>query len=304
MPTRRHLPLPLLCALLGGVGFIVYVTTGSAPLKACLIVGAVAFGTAAIAYGIWRYQPRPLLPWMLLGIGQLLWGVAQTFWQAQVLTTGNTPAPDELKAFFFQPSYPIVVLALILIIRRLDASVTGPLDVAILASAVFVFAWSHLLADYLSAAAIPILGEVGQIAYAVFDVLILAAVLRLLVAPGRRNAVQLLVAGSAAAWIASDFIWNWSTQLGSYSPSSWADGGWLLSPILIGAAALSPKMASAFDCGVERSRRFGLGPLLLLLVAALLGPTELVLEVEAGVIHKIELLPVIAATAGGRPSGS
>jgi signal transduction histidine kinase len=298
MPKRFRLPLSLVCLLVGAAVLVLYLVADSPPVTAGIFIGTYGGAALAIGYGLWRYRPGFRTPWILACTAQFLWMVSWVFWHGHILSNGGVPAaPDNSINFLFHPSYLITAVAVILIVRRLDASIVGPLDVAILASATFVFAWSHLLEAYATHSSLPITGQSVQIASGVLDVLILAAVIRLLTAPGRRNVVQFLVAASALAWVATDVLWNASTQLGFYTPGTWADSGAVLCPVLIGAAALSPKMASAFEPVSGGSRRPGLKPLFVLLAAALLGPLDLVAEVMAGNVHKIDLLPVVAATA-------
>jgi cell division protein FtsX len=64
-------------------------------------------------------------------------------------------------------------------------------------------------------------------------VLLVAAGVRLLVAPRRRGGGGLLLVGATAALVLSGFLWNWATLLGTYVPGSWADVGGLVSVVAV-----------------------------------------------------------------------
>lgn len=276
---------------------VVYLLATSDVVRACIVVGESAGAVAAIAVGVLVFRPRSPRPWLVLAAGQAVFGVAWAFWEAHILTEGAPPNPDAVISFFFQPGYPLWVVALVILLYRREPDAVSAVDVGVLATALFVPALSLLFYDYAVDDTLTVAWRADQIAFGVFDIVILAATLRLLVSAGRRSLSFGLVLGAASAWLFSDVIWNWSTRLGSYSPGNWADAGWLASPMLLGIASLSPRMATVFEPQPVGRRRLKVNQLSLLIVAALVAPATLIVQSLRGALERGEAI-AIAVSAG------
>lgn len=289
----RH--VPAVYGLVAGAALLVYFFTGS-NLQTFVLVGEEAGAVIAIAVGVVRFRPRPVRPWLFLIGSQLIFGIAWAFWEAHILSTGAPANPDALISFFFQPGYPLLAIALFLLLYQREPDAVAAVDAAIVSIALFVPAAVLLFYNYAVDGRLPVAWRIDQIGFGVFDVFILAAVLRLLVSTGRRTPAFALLLGGAVAWLFSDFIWNWSIRLGSYLPGRWADTGWLLSPILIGLAALRPEMTRLFVRHAAEERRLRLDRFLMLVAASLVAPIALIYDV---VTHEKrgELAVVAAASA-------
>src|SRR5437763_14688065 len=98
--------------------------------------------------------------------------------------------------------------------------------------------WAILLHRFPGDASVTSLGRGVELAYGVLDVFIFAVVLRLIVSAGNRSASLWLLLMGPAFFVVSDGLRHWSTHLDDYTPGSWTDGGWLLFPLLLGAASL------------------------------------------------------------------
>jgi PAS domain S-box-containing protein len=143
---------------------------------------------------------------------------------------------------------------------------------------------------------LPVFGRSIQIAYGALDVLLVAAALRLLVAPRRWAGGGPLLVGSAAALVASDLLWNWATALGTYMPGSWADAGWLVWAVLGACAARQCSHEPAVEVGGEQHvRRHTLGRVTLLAVSALVCPAVFAVEALAG--DRVDIAPLVIGGA-------
>ncbi len=114
---------------------------------------------------------------------------------------------------------------------------------------------------------------------------------------GRCSASERLLLAGSASLLFSDGIWNWSTLLdGNFSPGTWADIGWLLLPVLLGASALHPSMRALFEQGSAReSLRPWRRQVFILALAALTGPAVMAV---AAAEHREVSQYALAAAAG------
>ncbi len=254
-PGRLASARPSLAMLGAGIGTCVAYWLTSPGWEAAIIVGVTGCGLAATVAGVLVHRPgRPLL-WVLLSAFQGLWLVAWLFWQRDILTTGAPPATSSPVNFLFLAGYPLLVAALLLMLIRREGRGAALLDWGIVAAALAGIAWAVLFHKYTTDESIPVLGRTVQIAYGLLDVAVLAAAIRVMVSPGRRPPAFLLLLAGSVALMQSDGVWNWSTQLGTYSPGHWADLGWVALPVLAGAAALHPSMTGLTSSLRERERR-------------------------------------------------
>lgn len=114
-----------------------------------------------------------------------------------------------------------------------------------------------------------------------------------MVSPGRRPPAFLLLLAGMIGLIESDGVWNWTTQLGTYSPGRWADLGWVALPVLVGAAALHPSMTGLTSSLHQRERRVSWWQLETVVAAALF-PAGLLLYVHSVADDAWQAIPVAA----------
>jgi len=243
--------------------------------RAAIIVVLYIAAAAAVAVQLRRSGASDRAAWVATGAMMLLWAFAWVFWEKQILDSGAPPAINSWINFVFLAGYPGLLATLAILLWRRERDVVCFVDVGIVAAALFMIVWTVLLRRYADIDLVPLGGRVVQIGYATFDIAVLAVVVRLLIAPWRRSPAFAFLPVAGLAILFSDVIWNWSTQLGTYSPGSWADGGWLLAPAAVGAAALHRSATDLFQPAEVTARGLRRDRLAVLMSAALVGPVLL-----------------------------
>jgi PAS domain S-box-containing protein len=223
-----------------------------------------------------------------------LWAAGWIGWQGTILATGAVPSTSSLYNLLFLGGDAALVLALVLALCRRERSLVGLLDVSTIAASLLVVAWASLLHEY-STGSVPALGRGFQIAYGTFDVLLVAAGLRLLVAPRLRFGGGTPLVAATGGLVASDLFWNWGTAFGVYTPGSWADSGWLVWAVLGALAARHCTHEAAAEVNAERQARHQtLGRVTLLGISALVCPAVFVIEV---LLDKVSATPLVIGGA-------
>ena len=284
--------------LLGGAAVAAYVVVPAAEARAVVIVALPLVAAVAVVLGVRAYRPVSAWAWYALAASQVLWVVGWILWQTTLLRTGAPPAPTAAPNFWFLAGYPLVGVALAFLVRRREADFVSFIDTALVVVGTATVAWAVLLASYVDDGSFSPEARGVQIAYGLADVLLFGAALRAILAPGRKSPAFVALVAGALGTVGSDFVWNWATRLGQYTPGSWADAGWLVFSLLIGVAGLHPSMRGLFaqDRAPERVLRWD--RLALLGLVTLLGPTVIVRQTTLDDPNpKVELIGAAAATA-------
>jgi PAS domain S-box-containing protein len=261
-------------------------------VQAAIMVG-VSVGATCVALRGARAR-RGNRVYLLIVVALGLWAAGWIGWQGTILATGAIPMPSSLYNLLFLVGDAALVLALVVELRRRERSLVGLLDVSTLSASLLVVAWASLLHEY-TTGSLPALGRGFQIAYGTFDVLFVAAGVRLLVAPRLRSGGGALLVAAAGALFASDLFWNWGTALVISVPGSWADAGWLIWPVLGALAARRCTHEVAVEPGGERqARHHTLGRVTLLGISALVCPALFVVEV---LLHQVDATPLVLGGA-------
>ena len=221
-------------------------------VQAVIMVGA-SVGATCFALSRARTR-RGNRTYLLMVVALGLWAAGWIGWQGTILATGAVPTTSSLDNLLFLGGDAALVLALVVALCRRERSLVGLLDVSTIAASLLVVAWASLLHDY-TTGSLPAIGRGFQIAYGTFDVLLVAAGLRLLVAPRLRSGGGALLVAATGGLVASDLFWNWGTAFGIYVPGSWADSGWLVLAVLGALAARHCTHEAAAEVGGERQAR-------------------------------------------------
>jgi PAS domain S-box-containing protein len=198
-------------------------------------VGLAAAG--AIALGIGAYRPANRRGWAALGVSQLLFATGDLWYDA--FPSATFPAVPDL---IYLGSYVFSIGGLLLLAgasfpwRDLAATV----DTVLIAVTLALVGWMLFLDErYRFALAA---GPLVAIAYPLADLLVLAILIRIALAPGRRVTSYWLLVASVLPLFVSDGTYVLPALANSYHPGSWLDAGWLGSYVLLGTAALHPSM--------------------------------------------------------------
>ncbi len=256
--------------------------------QAAIVIGVSLAATGLAVRGV-RARRRNHT-YLLIVVALALWAAGWIGWQGSILATGVVPATSSLDNLLFLGGDAALLLALVVALCRREKSLVGLLDVSTIAASLLVVAWASLLYKY-ATGSLPALGRGLQIAYGVLDVMLVAAGLRLLVAPRLRSGGGALLVGAAAALVASDLFWNWGTAFHIYVPGSWADAGWLIFAVLgaLAARQCTPDEAPEVD-GERQARHHTVGRVTLLGISALVCPLVFAVEILVGHVDAAPLV--------------
>jgi PAS domain S-box-containing protein len=284
----RRIVLWLVPAVLIAAYCVIDRTVVQAAIMIAVSVGATYFAAREVR------ARRGNRTYQLIVVALGLWAAGWIGWQGTILATGAVPATSSLDNVLFLGGDAALVLALVVALCRRERSLVGLLDVSTIAASLLVVAWASLLHEY-TIGSLPALGRALQIAYGGFDVLLVAAGLRLLVAPRLRSGGGALLAAATGGLVASDLFWNWGTAFGIYVPGSWADAGWLGWAILGALAARHCTHEATVEVDGERvARHHTLGRVALLGMSALVCPAVFVVEV---MLDKVDATPLVIGGA-------
>ncbi len=229
---------------------------------------------AAILIGVRMHKPAVRTPWYLFAAGQMCFVVGDGIRAFYETVLGvESPFPGAADAAYIA-AYPLLMVGLMMFVRSRDkANDRGNLiDALIVATSVGVVSWIYLMEPYTSDPHVNWLEMVISIAYPLMDLLLLGVAARLMVSPGVRPVAYYLLCASLVALMASDSAYTVTLLNETYHTGSLVDAGWLVSYVLIGAAALHPSVRDVSKSVPQRELRLSNQRLALLAGASLLAP--------------------------------
>src|SRR5262249_21925437 len=241
-----------------------------------VIVYCATSASAAVAVVAMVLRPAPQrLPWLLLGLAQVVYAVADTTFYVLHYLLDNLEYPG-LSDLFYLSHYPLVVAGLTLLIRRRSPGRdrASLIDAAMLAVAAAMLSWLYVIAPQAQLHA-PLLVEAASVAYPVADLAMLAVALRLVLTPGRRSTSFFLLSGNLFAILAADTLYALQQLHGTYVAGNFLDAIWLSGNLCLGAAALHPTRTAVTDQGPTQDQSLGPARLVALCAAALIAPATL-----------------------------
>jgi signal transduction histidine kinase len=272
----------------GAVVALAYLLLPSVPVlpdwlpKLLLYGGVSASVVVCLVLGMRRHRPE-LLPWRLLLAGQVLYLLADLTFYALHLVLGNQAYPSVADVLYLA-HYPLVIAGVLALVRsRTPGSDRVSLnDAAIIATSLGVLSWVFLVEPAVGAHGVPLQLRIVSAAYPIMDLLVLAAVARLVVGVGFRPPAYWLLVASLLVLLATDTAYTALQANGLYRLDSLngklLDAGWLASCLLLGAAALHPSMRSLTERDHRATPRSGWGRLSFLAGASLLPLAVIVVQ--------------------------
>jgi signal transduction histidine kinase len=236
-----------LAYIVGGFALTAAYHSGPAKLRNGPVFNVIGLSAVvAILLGVWLNKPPSRAPWNLFALGQLFFlaGDVIAYNHEQLF---GTPLPfPAISDLFYLLVYPCLVAGVILLARRRNVgrSETGFADAFIVAIGAGVLSWTYVISPYAHSGDLSPVQKMVSIAYPLMDLLLLMALVRLAVGPGRRGtAFHLLVVGVACLLI-TDAAYGWmlANVPGGYANGGLLDVGWAAFYILWAAAALHPSM--------------------------------------------------------------
>jgi diguanylate cyclase (GGDEF)-like protein/putative nucleotidyltransferase with HDIG domain len=258
-----------------------------------LVVYLVISASAAVVvwWGIARSRPAAWLPWLLLGLSQVVYAAADSaFYIAHyVLHSSRFPSLADL---LYLGHYPVLLAGLLALIRRrAPRDVIGLLDGSILAVAAATLSWLFLIHPAAQSGGVDI-ATFAELAYPIMDLALLAFAARLIISTGARSMSFTFLIVNLLCICTADSVYSYQQLHGVYEAGNFLDGIWLLGNLALGAAALHPSMVRLADPAPARREGPGLARFVVLAAAALLAPGMLLFQYER---HAAEDIPAIAA---------
>jgi PAS domain S-box-containing protein len=260
----------------------IYLIAGGIAVGCYLVLPPVANSTwlfelvglsaaAAIMVGVAWYRPRPVLPWVLFIVAQVLFVTGDFFYY-----TYDLQFPS-LADVLYIAYYPLQCAGLLLLIRSRTPGKDSAslLDALIITVGFGLLSWVYLIEPYTRHVNESQLSRLVSMAYPAMDVLLLAVAARLVMGTGTRPRAFHLMAASIVCLILTDVVYGAIELGGSYSVGSWLDAGWMGTYLLWGAAALHPSMRELSARAPVTGASLTGKRILLLAAATLIAPATL-----------------------------
>lgn len=187
---------------------------------------------------------REKLGWILIGLGVMMWCLGDVNWRYYV-SMGETPFPSTADIGYF--AFPLLIFTGLLLQPSSESGskrLLVLLDSLISMGSILAIAWYLLLGSLAQAPGEPNLAKFLGLYYPISDMALLSCVVFLLIrGQGRtyeataRRAGLLMVGVGLCFFVTSDFLFNIQNNAGTYIEATWADLGWPLGLMTIGAAA-------------------------------------------------------------------
>jgi signal transduction histidine kinase len=227
----------------------------------------------AIGLGVWLNRPDTRLPWLLFGLGNLSFAVADI-----IFDVNPDAAVPGLADWFYLAGYPLLAFGLAYLIFHAGGHhrFAALVEAAIVTVAFALFQWVFVVDRIVDGGGSASERAVNAL-YPSMDVLLLAGLAGFFVTAAWRTPAFLLLVGAVVTMLVADEVYGLSP--GGYAAGDWVYLGWLLSYVLWATAALHPSMAR-LSKPRPRVRQLRVSPVrIVLLVAALLSaPAVLVVQ--------------------------
>jgi diguanylate cyclase (GGDEF)-like protein/PAS domain S-box-containing protein len=262
-----------------------------------LITGISGSSAVAILVGVWWHRPISPLPWLLFALAQALFFLGDIYTYVYPRLIGHEVPFPSIGDGIHLAQYPVLMTGVLLVARRRNAEgdrAGVKIDALILTFGIGLLSWVFLMAPYVDDATLGVLAKCVSVAYPLGDVLLVAAVLRLVFDGGRRSSSFFLLVAATATLFVTDAAYGYALLDGTFHHQLIYDAGWIGFCLLWGATALDPAMGRLTEATPDRERRLSMRRLALLTVASVLAPAvELVRESDNG---DVDLLVIVAAS--------
>ncbi|GIH16426.1 diguanylate cyclase [Rugosimonospora africana] len=204
----------------------------------CLVGVSAA---VALGYGLWRHRPPQWLPWLLLGVSQLMYAGADA--GVRLANLAGVTVPWPVLNLLYLSHYPLLVVGLSLLVRaRIPGrDLAGLLDAGVLVVVAALPYWLYLIEPH-SHHHTSLAVKAVCVGYPVMDLALLAVAVRLMLGAGRRPAAFLLLSGYLAAILTADTWYAIERLHGAHMSGRALNLVWLIGDLCLGAAALHPSM--------------------------------------------------------------
>lgn len=250
-----------------------------------------------ILAAVWLHRPARKAPWFFFAAGLFTFTLGDMVWTFYEVFLRASPPWPSFADFFYLAGYPLFCIGLMLLIRsrRIQGRDRGALiDATIVTTALGVLAWIFLVAPA-NDPSLSLLARVVNISYPLIDVLLLAVAVRLMFAPGAREASYVFLVTGLVTYLVADAVYTLLAYQGAYQTGQVVDAGYLIAAAAYAAAALHPSMTQISEPAPDREVRLTRRRIALLTGAALLTPAMLAIRSFRGDPSYALLLTVASA---------
>ncbi|TQK44508.1 diguanylate cyclase (GGDEF)-like protein [Streptomyces sp. SLBN-118] len=299
---KVHVPLPsrreAVAWAYGAAGTAVIVTYLVTSSAARYMLGAVVSASVvfAIVVGVIRNKPPSVLPWCLLAAAMAPYAAADTIWGLYQVRGVEVPFPG-VADWLYLGAYLLLAAGLVTLARQQAGRLhwAGLLDAGIITLGAGTLTWAFIIAPYLRSemSAWPL---AVSIAYPVTDLVLLSIAARLMLTTGTRTPSFLLVIGWLLVLLAADGLYYGTQATGTSIPEDVAEVGWMVSSLLLGAAALHSSVAQRTQMAQDQER---LPPrrMSILIALILMGPLIVLANVGGAQDQPVNVKVIVAMMA-------
>ena len=262
------------------------------------VVGVVS--SLAVLGGILVNRPGRAWPWCLLLANLVLFTSGDAIWNYYELVLEiETPFPAVPDAVYIGGYFAMIAsMALFIRSRRSGPDAGSMIDATIIATGVGVVSWIYFMEPYANDPSMTLFSRLVSVAYPLMDVLALALVARLLLAPGKRPVSFYLLSVGLLLQLVTDTAYVTLVLNGKYFTGHPIDIGWIGFYTLVGLAALHPSMRGLSDPDPRWQAKLTGWRIGLLAVASLLAPGVLAVQYLSGEgVGESVNVPVIAGAS-------
>jgi two-component system cell cycle response regulator len=251
--------------------------------------------SVAVFVGVWRNNPTPKLPWILLGLSQVVYATADAYFYVAhyLLQVLDYPSPADP---LYLAHYPLVVAGLLLLIRRRTQGrdLPGALDAAVIAVVGAMLSWLYLIGPQARQDS-PILAKLASLGYPVMDLALLSVALPLILRAGYRPRAFFLLTANLVGIMAADTLYVLQQLNVTYVTGNYLDAIWLTANLALGAAALDPTMSKVGEKAPPKDNALGPVRIAVTFAAALVAPATLIVQYVTNSVQDVLVVAVACA---------
>ncbi|TCO55031.1 diguanylate cyclase [Actinocrispum wychmicini] len=277
------------------VYYLVPASSGGVVARVVLYCLVSASASVAVFVGVWRNEPRPPLPWILLGLSQVVYASADAYFYVAHYLLGDLDYPSVADPLYLA-HYPLVVAGLLLLIRqrRPGRDLPGVLDAAVLAVVAAMLSWLYVIGPQARMDS-PILAKLASLGYPVMDLALLSVALPLVLGEGSRPRSFFLLTANLVGIMTADTIYVLQQLAGTYHAGNFLDAIWLTANLALGTAALDPTMSRVGEKAPPRVSRLGPVRIAVTFAAVLVAPATLVVQYVTDSLQDVLVVAVACA---------
>jgi diguanylate cyclase (GGDEF)-like protein len=211
------------------------------PATGWLINGAFVIGAALCLLRAGASR-RERVAWVCVGAGLLCQAGADRYYKTFLADAAHVSQPS-VADFGYLAFYPLVGVAIVLMLRARAQSVTRALalDAAVAAFAVLAVVAASVFPNVLTTSGDNLGSTVTNIAYPIADLLLLGLLVGGAQLLTRKADRRLLLVGAALVlFVVADIVYLYRSAEGAYSVGGWVDALWSFAAVALGSAAWQP----------------------------------------------------------------